>query len=161
MGIMRWAIYDRLKVLYPNVELTYGYITKSTRIGLKLEKSHKNDAYCIAGNVGAGRSTEWYMQKYVRRNNRQLHKATIGKGGIRKSNKAPYILHGFRLFDKIRYEGKESFVFGRRTSGYFDLRKLDGTKVHASAQSKKLKLLETSKTILTERKNMETPSAHR
>ena len=32
MGIMRWAFYNRLKGLYQNVKLTYGYITKNTRI---------------------------------------------------------------------------------------------------------------------------------
>lgn len=30
----------------------------------------------------------------------------------------------------------ECFVFGRRNTGYFDLRHLDGTKVHASAKAK-------------------------
>jgi hypothetical protein len=43
-------------------------------------------------------------------------------------------------------------VVGRRTSGYFDLRKLDGTKVHPSASYKKLKLLEHSGNTLTERR---------
>ena len=32
MGIMRWAFYKRLKEIYPNVSLTYGYITKNPRI---------------------------------------------------------------------------------------------------------------------------------
>ena len=30
MGIMRWAFYNKLKEIYPNVSLTYGYITKHT-----------------------------------------------------------------------------------------------------------------------------------
>ncbi|MBQ7153737.1 MAG: hypothetical protein IJR83_07390, partial [Clostridia bacterium] len=41
-------------------------------------------------------------------------------------------------------------IYGRRTSGYFDLRHLDGTKVHASANWKQIQLLEHSKTVLTE-----------
>ena len=32
MGIMRWTVYNRLKEMYSNVQVTYGYITKSTRI---------------------------------------------------------------------------------------------------------------------------------
>lgn len=32
MGIMRWAFYERLKNIYPNIRMTYGYITKNTRI---------------------------------------------------------------------------------------------------------------------------------
>ena len=151
MGIMRWAFYNKLKELYNNVSLTFGYITKNTRIRLGLEKSHRTDAFCITGNTSARRIGTWFMQKFVRRGNRQLHKATVGKGGVRRANKAPYVVHGFRLFDKVLYDGLECFVFGRRTSGHFDLRVLDGAKVHASASSKKLKLLETATTILTER----------
>ena len=32
MGIMRWAFYDELRNRYSNVSMTYGYITKNTRI---------------------------------------------------------------------------------------------------------------------------------
>ena len=56
---------------------------------------------------------------------------TIGKGGRRKNNQAPYIVKGYRLFDKVEYNGVECFVFGRRLSGSFDIRLLDGTKVSA------------------------------
>ena len=56
---------------------------------------------------------------------------TIGKGGYRKNNQAPYIVKGYRLFDKVEYNGVECFVFGRRLSGSFDIRLLDGTKVSA------------------------------
>lgn len=38
MGIMRWNFYNKLKALYPNVNLTYGYITKNTRINNNLPK---------------------------------------------------------------------------------------------------------------------------
>ncbi len=48
MGIMRWAFYNNLKETYPNVNLTYGYQTKSTRIESMLEKSHRVDARCIS-----------------------------------------------------------------------------------------------------------------
>src|SRR5659263_167795 len=43
---------------------------------------------------------------------------------------------------------EECFVFGRRKTGYFELRKLDGTKIHASAKIKDLTLLETANTLL-------------
>lgn len=83
--------------------------------------------------------------------NRQIHKATILKGGIRKNNQAPYIVKGFRLWDKVRYDGQECFISGRRTSGYFTLKKLDGTVITNSASYKKLQLLETAKNYLRER----------
>jgi len=151
MGIMRWAFYNKLKELYPNVSLTYGYLTKNTRIQNGLEKTHATDACCIAGNMESKRTDTWYVQKFVRKNNRSLHKANLLKGGIRKANKAPYAVHGFRLFDKVLYDHQECFVFGRRSSGYFDVRMLNGTKVHASANCNKLRLLEMAKSLLTER----------
>ena len=153
MGIMRWTLYNRLKEEYPDmVKLTYGYITKSVRIEHDLEKSHTADARCIAGCPDAKELGYYFYQKKVRNHNRQLHKANILKGGIRKSNQAPKYVEGFRLFDKVKYNNVECFIFGRRSSGYFDIRKLDKTKVHASVSYKKLKLIERSKTLLTERR---------
>lgn len=48
----------------------------------------------------------------------------------------------------------------RRTSGYFDLRKLDGTKVTASANVKKLKLIERATTLLCERRDGKSSPAY-
>ncbi|HHU59980.1 TPA: HNH endonuclease [bacterium] len=141
MGIMRWTFYNKLKDLYPNIKMTYGYITKNTRITNKLPKSHRTDALCITGNPTVKRLDNWYYIKKVRKHNRQIHKANISKGGKKKLNQAPYLVKGFRLFDKVMYDNQECFIFGRRSSGYFDLRKLDGTVVHRSANCKYLKLL--------------------
>lgn len=152
MGIMRWSFYDKLKEVYPNVHLTYGYITKNKRIANGLQKEHFVDARCISGNCSAISDCTVYYQKKVRCHNRQIHKNTILKGGNRKRNQAPYEVKGFRLFDKVKYQNIECFIFGRRSSGYFDIRKLDGTKVSASVSYKKLTLLETRKNILTERR---------
>ncbi|WP_231106969.1 RNA-guided endonuclease IscB [Anoxybacillus flavithermus] len=152
MTVMRWFIWNGLKKVYPHANITYGYITKCIRIANGLPKSHMVDARCISGNPLAKPSGTVYFLKFVRKNNRQLHKATILKGGKRKSNKAPRFVKGFQLFDKVVYEGKECFIFGRRSSGYFDLRLLDGTKVHASASWKKLKRVEYASTLLIERR---------
>jgi RRXRR protein/HNH endonuclease len=155
MGIMRWAFYNKLKTLYPDVSLTYGYITKNTRIVSQLPKSHRIDALCITGNPTVKRLDNYYYVKQVRKHNRQIHKANTLKGGNKKLNQAPYLVKGFRLFDRVEYEGKECFIFGRRSSGYFDLRTLDGTKIHASASVKKLKLLEKRKSLLWERRKQD------
>jgi len=56
MGIMRWALYDALKEGYASVSLTYGYITKNSRIQDGIAKTHATDAYCIAGKLTANRS---------------------------------------------------------------------------------------------------------
>jgi len=155
MGIMRWTFYNRLKEIYPNVRMTYGYITKNTRIRNNLPKEHYIDAYCIAGNMSASRLDYYYYQKQVRKTNRQIHKSNILKGGKRKLNQAQKYIKGFQLFDKVKYEGKSYYIFGRRTSGYFDIRTLDGTKANkGSVSCTKIKKLETRKTILTERRSV-------
>src|SRR5215471_5999898 len=50
MTTIRWFIYEQVKAAFSNVHLTYGYITKHTRISHELEKSHLIDARCISGN---------------------------------------------------------------------------------------------------------------
>ena len=153
MGIMRWAFYNRLKELYSNVSLTYGYITKNTRIENSLPKEHYVDARCISGNPAAISEGVVFFQKKVRCHNRQIHKCTINKGGIRNRNQAEYMVKGFRLFDRVGFDGKEYFVFGRRASGFFDIRNLHGDKVNkGSISCKKLKYLYTPNSYLTERR---------
>ncbi len=157
MGIMRWAFYNKAKELLEDkgieIHMTYGYITKNTRILHKLEKTHCIDALCISGHPEAEQLGYYFYRKKVRCHNRQIHKMTINKGGVRKLNQAPYIVHGYRLFDKVRFQGKEYFIFGRRMSGYFDIRDLDGNKVNnGSISHKKLKLTGSSGSVLTERR---------
>ena len=154
MGIMRWVVYNRLKELYPSVGITYGYITKNTRINNGLVKGHAVDAKCISGNPTAKPSKVYYRQKAVRAHNRQIHKATINKGGYRKLNQAQKYVFGYQLFDKVKMpDGREGFVFGRRARGSFDIRMLDGTKLSAGIDYKKLTLLEKRKSILTSQLN--------
>lgn len=152
MGIMRWAFYNRLKEQYESVHLTYGYLTKNTRIRFKLPKTHYIDARCISGHPMAVPSGEVFYQRKMRCHNRQIHKLKILKGGIRKRNQAEYRVFGYRLFDKVRFNKQECFIFGRRSSGSFDIRKLDGTSINAGVSYKKLKHLETRKNYITERR---------
>ena len=154
MGIMRWAFYNKLKEIYPNVNLTYGYITKNTRIKNSLPKEHYTDARCISGNQKAISSGTVYYQKKVRCHNRQIHKNTILKGGIRKRNQAPYDVMGFRLFDKVKWKGQNCFIFGRRSTGRMDLRLLNGTKINASVGYRNLKIIEMRKNYLTEQRKV-------
>lgn len=159
MGIMRKTLIARLrKELDIPVWETHGYVTKYTRVELlKLPKSHVNDALAIAAGRGGfnvdmlhtfNRERRVYIIKPVRHHNRQLHKCSILKGGIRKNNQAAKYVFGFRLFDKVLYNGTECFVNGRRSTGYFELRTLTGEKVHNSASYKKMTLLERSSNYL-------------
>ena len=162
MGIMRWTFFERLKASYPEIKVrnTYGYLTKHRRITYGIEKTHCADAYCIAGNLAAKRLSGYFFQKQTRKHNRQIHKLSILKGGLRKKNQAPYEVKGFRLFDKVKAFGEEGFIFGRRASGCFDVRRLDGTRISAGISHKKLSLVEKRKTYLTEyRKEAALPPA--
>lgn len=126
MGIMRWSLYNMLKETYPDVKLTYGYITKYVRIQHDLSKSHYVDARCISKNADAISNGNVFYMKKVRCHNRQIHKMTINKGGIRKMNQASYIVKGFRLYDRVFAKGKEWYIHGRRTKGSFVLKTLLG-----------------------------------
>lgn len=152
MNIMRWAVYNALNARYSNVHLTYGYKTKHTRIENGIAKTHAADAYCISGNVKARRSVEIFRHRFVRRHNRQIHKLTILKGGIRKANQAARFVKGFQLFDRVMYNGTECFVTGRRTSGSMYLRDFDGNTVNAGAGWRRIALVSRSRTLLTERR---------
>ena len=152
MNAMRVYLLDALFWSGRRVDVTYGYKTAMARREHGIEKSHSSDAFCIAGNLAAERNgCTRYLHKFVRRHNRCLHKAKILKGGIRKANQAPKYVFGFRLFDMVSYKGKPCFVFGRRSSGSFDIRTLEGKKISAGVSYKRLKPLTKSTTILTER----------
>lgn len=152
MGIMRWTLIDRVRKAHPEllVKNTYGYLTKHTRIGLGLPKTHCADAFCIAGNLDALRRGDFLYQLQTRKHNRRIHKCSILKGGVRKLNQAPFLVKGFRLFDKVLCKGQIGFIFGRRSSGSFDVRTLGGTRISAGINFKKLVLVEKRATFLTQ-----------
>ena len=131
MNIMRWAVYERAKEEFENVHLTYGYVTKHTRIENGIAKTHAADAFCIAKNVHARRSKSFFMCRCVPRHTRALHVATPKKGGIRRSTIASHKIgkSRFQRFDMVRWKGKECFIFGS-THGNVVLRKINGVKVH-------------------------------
>ena len=162
MGVIRWNFYNKLKEIYElqgiEIRMTFGYLTKNSRIRHHLPKEHYIDARCISGHPEAIPNNEVFYQKKVRCHNRQIHKNTILKGGVRKRNQAGYLVKGFRLFDKVAYEGREYFIFGRRQSGFFDLRDLSGCKVNKGSLSyRKIRFLEPRQYYLCERKVMDTP----
>jgi len=147
MSMIRWRLVNQLREMGNTVSHTYGYITKSGRITLGLPKSHINDAFVIAGGNGQQRSSDCCVVKQVRKCNRKLFRGA--RSHIK--NTAPRFIKGFQRFDKVVWHGTESFIFGRRSTGYFDLRRLDGTKIYASAKVGSLQLLESANTLLPER----------
>ncbi len=151
MGIMRWAFYNELKNTYDNVYLTYGYITKNIRINTGLDKTHYIDARCISGNPNAKPPKEVFYQKKIRCHNRQIHKMTINKSGIRKLNQAPYEVKGFRLFDVVKVKGNYYYVHGRRIKGAFVLKTLTGNTLEIIPT--KIKRIVSQQSFITERRS--------
>ena len=131
MNIMRWAVYERAKEEFENVHLTYGYVTKHTRIENGIAKTHAADAFCIAKNINAMRLSTFFMCRCVPRHTRRLHVANPKKDGIRRSTIASHKIgkSRFQRFDMVRWKGTECFIFGS-THGNVILRKIDGVKVH-------------------------------
>lgn len=151
MSIMRWKLYERLKAIYgDSLHLTHGSTTSYRRNMAKLEKSHALDAKCISGNPYAEPAKEIFYMRKVRRHNRQIHKATINKGGVRKRSQAPYEVKGFRLFDRVKVIGLEWYVHGRRLSGSFVLKTLQGEKLEIAPS--KITLLGQQHAYITERR---------
>lgn len=141
MSIMRWYVYNKAKEVFENVKLTYGYITKNTRIHSNVVKTHVADARCVSGNPSATPMAYHYVEKLIRRHNRQIHKFKINKGGVRKNNQCPYEMFGFRLFDTVKYKNKEWLVKSRRTRGTFLLQELGGKETIDGVSHKKLSLV--------------------
>lgn len=144
MNIMRWAVYERANAEFGNVHLTYGYITKHTRIKNGIVKTHAADAFCIAKNVHARKLDSFFMCRCVPRHTRALHVANPKKGCIRRSAIASHKIgkSRFQRFDMVRWKGRECFISGS-TGGRQVLRDIEGVKMHenASVNIKTIKFL--------------------
>jgi hypothetical protein len=156
MGIMRWAFYNRLKEIYSDVNLTYGYITKARRIENNIEKSHTTDAYCISNNLKAERLDYYFLRKQVRRHNRKLHREVPAKGGVRKRAQVGHFVKGFCLHDTVRYDNKLWFIGGLRQRGSFVLKDLFGNKVEKAPS--KIKFLQHNNSYLESKVKVVFPS---
>ena len=151
MGIMRWCLYNTLKEIYPDVKVTYGYITKHTRIQHGLQKTHYVDARCISKNAEAVSDGNVFYMRKVRCHNRQIHKMTTNKGNYRKLNQSPYILNGYRLFDKVIYNGKIGFVSARRRNGSYRVRDIFWNSLSNGVTFRKLKFVESRQYYLCDK----------
>lgn len=126
------------EILPENVELlvTDGLETARIREALKVEKTHVTDAGIIAGGDGVESCSVTYRRKKVRRHNRHYYKANLLKGGRKKRNTGLVDVQGFRRFDVVRLDGAElCYVDGLRKSGFFKLRRFDGSLVVTSSSA--------------------------
>ena len=134
MSILRWKIVNRLREFGNVVSVTYGYLTKSARIDLGLEKSHANDAFVIAGGSMQERANV-ANGLYTRRNNRCLQLNRKGfQPSIRKRR------YPFQPNDLVRYGKSVLKVVGMFNHGTW-VRLQDKFKNKMNVNAKKVELL--------------------
>ena len=150
MNATRWTLYDAIKERYPNVKMTYGYITKYNRIHAGLPKTHHIDAKCITGFATVPSMSQTVVKVKMRRHNRQLHRATFSKGHVRKAASLPTTVFGFQLYDIVLFNNHRYYIKGRRSSGAFALVSVEGLK-DENRMYKKLTLLAHTNAYLTNR----------
>ena len=148
MNTTRWTLYNTIKEKYPNVKMTYGYITKYNRIQAGLPKAHHIDAKCITGFATVPSIDQTVVKVKMRRHNRRLHRATFSKGHVRKDACLITVIFGFQLYDLVSFNNHRYYIKGRRSSGYFALISVEGLK-DENRSYKKLTLLAHTNAYLT------------
>jgi hypothetical protein len=143
------ATLEALSEIAP-VEKTYGYITKPDREAMGLPKTHYYDAVVVA----SGSQPVAVLDSYE-----AMRAVARGAYRQRKGDHShlvaslPQEVFGFRQWDKVALpNGHVGFIKARRSSGYFAVSDLDSKLVAPSISYKKLRLVERSSTLLTERR---------
>ena len=109
---------------YPDAIETFGYITKANRQVLGLDKYHYIDA-CVIASCGKpfNIKSKTYYKKVVGNGTRIL--AKFRKVPIRLDRSK---IRGFRRYDKVKYKGKEYFIYARSKTGNFCVTDIFGNK---------------------------------
>ena len=144
MNATRWTLYNAIDEKYPNVEMTYGYITKYNRIQAGLPKAHHIDAKCITGFATVPSIDQTVIKIKMRRHNRQLHRATFNKGHIRRAACLPTVTFGFQLYDIVLFDNHRYYIKSRRSSGSFTLVSVDGLENKRRSYKKLTRLAHTN-----------------
>jgi hypothetical protein len=112
MLIAKEKIMQGIKKMIPNVGITFGYETKIKRNELKIEKTHNNDAFVIAGGTNQERSMVLHANQ-KKHNNRCLQLNRKGyKPSIRKI-KSTIQPRDLFWVDGIKYICKGMFGYGK------------------------------------------------
>jgi hypothetical protein len=119
----------RLLSYFPEAIETFGYITKANRYQHKIEKTHSNDAFVIAGGSNQKRAEERIIS-FKRKNNRSLQKNRKGYApAIRRQR------YSIQPKDLVRFEGKQYQAVGTQNKGAY-LKMTDGVKAIVKSMKK-------------------------
>ena len=118
---------------YPEAIETFGYITKTNRLALDVDKEHYYDA-CVIATGGRPFNIKCNLIK----------KRCVADGDSRRTQRVRSErgiptgkIMGFRKFDKVKYLGKEYFIKGRYSKGgYAVLMDINGNKIDFSYMPK-------------------------
>ena len=149
IGRMRLLVYERARKIYPNVEYIEGAQTKQERIDSGLKNNPRNNARAIVGNI-ENFTDGYYYYKLRRCHNRQIHKATPNKSGVRPEAQSPYYTKGFSSYDLVRYNGELYYITKKRRTGYFGLGNVFGETLINSVKYDKLELVKRAKSYSVE-----------
>lgn len=84
-------------------------------------------------------------------------KSNLLPGGRWKRIQAPREVKGFRLFDIVALDGTRAYVHGRRATGRFVVKDLDGRTLSNSINCKELRLISRSNRYLFNAKKRDCP----
>ncbi len=129
-------IRKQLLKAYPEAIETYGFVTKTNRLSLHIEKDHHIDA-CVIASGG---------KEFIIKTDTVFIKKDIAKGDFQKTKGihseqlvTTGKIQGFKKFDKVKYFGKEYFIKGRMSTGYVILMDIEGNKIDFSHMPKGMK----------------------
>jgi hypothetical protein len=129
-----------LKLIPGSIE-TFGYVTKTDREQLKLQKTHYIDALVIStcGRPLTFNNDIVLFKRHVSKGDYQRTKGVRSQMTILKGK-----IHGYLKFDKVRYNGMPCWIKGRRSTGYFVLMDISGSAIPLKPipKAKMLKRLE-------------------
>ncbi|MFX1536019.1 MAG: RNA-guided endonuclease IscB [Promethearchaeota archaeon] len=121
MNILR----RQLTQVFPQAQETLGCITKIDRERLGLPKTHYFDAVVIAsrGKAVLFKHSCVLLKRCVPDGDYQQRKGKRSERPVPRRK-----IHGFKKYDKVRYQGREYFIKGRMSTGYAVLMDIHGTK---------------------------------
>lgn len=127
------SIRQQLFKILPEVEETFGFVSKEHRQMMNLPKEHYMDAVAIAslynvqdsGLISVDFKTKNIVKKKcIPKGDYQQTKGICSEQKINTGK-----IKGFRKFDKVRYLGQDYFIKGRMSTGYAIIMDIDGKKV--------------------------------